>query len=122
MSSRRVVITGIGLVTPLGTDVNSSWNGLISGRSGIKPITQFNTDTFACKIAGTIDDFTPEKYIDPRDLKKMDLFIQYGIAAATEAIEDSGWKATDELSADRTKIESLKANNSKDFLKLEMCF
>ncbi|MCC8417447.1 MAG: beta-ketoacyl-ACP synthase II [Rickettsia endosymbiont of Bryobia graminum] len=104
MSSRRVVITGIGLVTPLGIDVKSSWEGLISGRSGIKTITEFNTDTLACKIAGIIDGFTPEKYIDPRDLKKMDLFIQYGIAAATEAIEDSGWKVTDELSGDRTGL------------------
>ncbi|XVN43347.1 MAG: beta-ketoacyl-ACP synthase II [Candidatus Rickettsia vulgarisii] len=104
MSSRRVVITGIGLVTPLGVDVKSSWDGLVVGRSGIKPITQFNTNTLACKIAGIIDGFTPEKYIDPRNLKKMDLFIQYGIAAATEAIEDSGWKATDELSANRTGL------------------
>lgn len=104
MSFRRVVITGIGLVTPLGLDVKSSWDSLVAGRSGIKSITHFNTDTLACKIAGIIDGFTPEKYIDPRDLKKMDLFIQYGIAAATEAIEDSGWKATDELSSNRTGL------------------
>ncbi|WP_375326805.1 beta-ketoacyl-ACP synthase II [Candidatus Tisiphia endosymbiont of Nemotelus uliginosus] len=109
MLTRRVVITGLGLVTPLGNNVKSSWNGIIEGRSGIKSITGFNVDNLACKIAGIIDKsdsngFNPEAYINPRSLHKMDLFIQYGIAAAVEAIEDSGWKATDELSANRTGI------------------
>lgn len=109
MLTRRVVITGLGLVTPLGNNVKSSWNGIIEGRSGIKSITGFNVDNLACKIAGIIDKsgsngFNPEAYINPRSLHKMDLFIQYGIAAAIEAIEDSGWKATNELSANRTGI------------------
>lgn len=109
MSTRRVVITGLGLVTPLGNNVKSSWNGIIEGRSGIKPITGFNVDKLACKIAGIVDKsspngFNPEQYINPRSLHKMDLFIQYGIAAAADAIEDSGWKATNELSANRTGI------------------
>ena len=109
MSARRVVITGIGLITPLGIDVKSSWDGIIQGRSGIKPITEFDTSNLACKIAGLVDKsaehgFNPENYISPRDIHKMDLFIQYGIAAAIEAIEDSGWKPQDELSQDRTGV------------------
>ncbi len=108
MSARRVVVTGIGLVTPLGIDVKASWSGIINGKSGIKTITNFDTTNFACKIAGIVDrsenGFNPENFIDPRSIHKMDLFIQYGIAAAIEAIEDSGWKATDESSADRTGL------------------
>lgn len=108
MSTRRVVITGIGLVTPLGVGVQSSWNGIIDGKSGIKEISAFDTTNFACKIAGTVDKsengFKPEDFIDLRSIHKMDLFIQYGIAAATEAIEDSGWKVKDERSADRTGL------------------
>ncbi|WP_341747959.1 beta-ketoacyl-ACP synthase II [Candidatus Tisiphia endosymbiont of Dascillus cervinus] len=109
MSTRRVVITGIGLITPLGVGVKPSWEGIIKNRSGIKSITRFDTSNLACKIAGTVDHstdngFNPEKFIDPRNVHKMDLFIQYGIGAATEAIEDSGWKVKDELSGDRTGL------------------
>ncbi|KAJ6644893.1 3-oxoacyl-[acyl-carrier-protein] synthase 2 [Pseudolycoriella hygida] len=109
MTTRRVVITGVGLVTPLGNNARSSWDNLIKGRSGIKPITEFNVDNLACKIAGIIDKsdndgFNPEKYIAPRNLHKMDLFIQYGIAASTEAIEDSGLEVVDELSASRIGV------------------
>lgn len=109
MSTRRVVITGVGLITPLGKNVRSSWQGLIEGRSGIKPITDFNVDKLVCKIAGIIDKtgangFNPEEYIHPRNMHKMDLFIQYGIAAASDAIEDSGWRATDEVAANRTGV------------------
>ncbi len=106
MSTRRVVITGIGLVTPLGIGVKLSWENIIKGLSGIKTITRFDTTNLACKIAGTInsEDFNPENFINPRDVHKMDLFIQYGIVAATEAIEDSGWQVKDELSGDRTGL------------------
>jgi 3-oxoacyl-[acyl-carrier-protein] synthase II len=105
MSSRRVVVTGIGLLTPLGVGVKSSWDALIAGRSGIRLITKFDTSNLVSKIAGTIDDsFTPEDFINPREVHKMDLFIQYGIAAATEAIKDSGWEVKDELSGDRTGL------------------
>ena len=106
MSFRRVVVTGIGLVTPLGVGVKSSWDGIVEGRSGVKPITRFDISNLACKIASTVDEgkFDPEKFIDPRNVHKMDLFIQYGIAAATEAIEDSGWKISNELEGDRTGL------------------
>ncbi len=109
MSTRRVVVTGIGLITPLGMNVDSSWAGIMQGKSGIKKITEFDTSNFPCKIAGSLDrspetGFNPENYIAPRDVRKMDLFIQYGIAAATEAIEDSGWKPVNEEQQDRTGV------------------
>lgn len=109
MSIRRVVVTGIGLITPLGNNACSSWSGILQGKNGIKQITDFDTSSFACKIAGLVDrnpesGFDPEKYIPARDIRKMDLFIQYGIGAASEAIEDSGWKPEDEFSRDRTGL------------------
>jgi 3-oxoacyl-[acyl-carrier-protein] synthase II len=109
MVGRRVVVTGIGLITPLGIDVTSSWEGIIKAKSGIKKITSFDTSKLPCKIAGTIDrtegvGFNPENYIEPRDVRKMDIFIQFGIAAATQAIEDSGWLPQTEEDRDRTGV------------------
>jgi len=107
--SRRVVITGIGLVTPLGVGVDTSWSGILEGRSGIKRITGFDVSNLSSKIAGLVDrnpesGFNPENYIPARDVRKMDLFIQYGIGAASAAIDDSGWKPEDEFSKDRTGL------------------
>lgn len=105
MQKRRVVITGIGAVTPLGLNTKSTWDNILQSKSGIKEISYFDTTSFQVKIAGQIDSsFNPEDYIDPRDIRKMDLFIQYGMAAASEAIEDSGWKPEDDLSLDRTGV------------------
>lgn len=108
MTSRRVVITGIGLVTPLGVGVKASWSGILQGKSGIKKISHFDASNFSCKIAATVDrsegGFNPEDFIDARDIRKMDIFIQLGIAAATEAINDSGWKPQTELEQDRTGV------------------
>ncbi len=108
MAARRVVVTGIGLVTPVGVDVESSWSAILQGKSGIKKIQDFDVTNAPCKIAATVDfspnGFDPEKFIEPRDLRKMDLFIQYGIAAAAQAVEDSGWKPTDDFGCDRTGV------------------
>jgi 3-oxoacyl-[acyl-carrier-protein] synthase II len=109
MHSRRIVITGLGLVTPLGANVRDSWDNLLQGKSGIKLITGFDTSKLSCKIAGIVDiisetGFNPEKYIEKSDLRKMDLFIQYGIAAAAQAINDSGWLPEDEAQKDRTGV------------------
>lgn len=105
MQKRRVVITGIGAITPLGLDVKTTWDNLIKSKSGIKKITYFDTTSFPVKIAGQLDSsFNPDNYIEPRDVRKMDLFIQYGIAAASEAIEDSGWKPSDDESLNRTGV------------------
>jgi 3-oxoacyl-[acyl-carrier-protein] synthase II len=90
---RRVVVTGLGLVTPLGTGVQNNWNSLISGRSGIRPIDRFpNVEAFATRIAGQVPDFRAEDFIEPKEIKKMDLFIQYSVAAAAMAMEDSGFR------------------------------
>jgi 3-oxoacyl-[acyl-carrier-protein] synthase II len=88
--SRRVVVTGVGLVTPLGTGVQKNWEALIAGRSGIRKIDRFpNIDAFASRIAGQVPDFRAEDFIEAKEIKKMDLFIQYSVAAASMAMEDS---------------------------------
>jgi 3-oxoacyl-[acyl-carrier-protein] synthase II len=89
---RRVVVTGVGLVSPLGTGVEKNWQALMEGRSGIRKITRFPAEGFASRIAGEVSDFKAENYIEPKEIKKMDLFIQYAIGAATMAMDDSGLK------------------------------
>lgn len=108
--NKRVVITGLGLITPVGLNVKSSWDNIVQGVSGIKTITAFDTSKLACKIAGILnsskeDGFKLENFMKTEDvnrLSKMDKFIHYGVAAATEAIEDSGWLPEDQKSRDRT--------------------
>jgi len=104
MSPRRVVITGIGMITSLGLNAKDSWDGILSGKSGVKNIVEFDTSKLPCKIASTIPNFSPENYIAARDVRKMDRFIQMGIAAAIEAVEDSGWKPEGELARDLTGV------------------
>ena len=94
MNKRRVVITGLGMITPLGIGVKGSWEGLIAGRSGIKRITQFDSSNFPTKIAGEVQDFNPEDYIEYKEIKKMDRFIHFAIAATKMAIDDSGLQIT----------------------------
>ncbi len=102
-SERRVVVTGLGLVTPLGTGVKKTWEALVDGRSGIGPITKFDAAAFDCKIAGEVKDFDPEAYLDRKDVKKMDVFIQYAIAGAQMAMDDSGL-TIDESNAERVGV------------------
>jgi 3-oxoacyl-[acyl-carrier-protein] synthase II len=89
VSGRRVVVTGIGLVTPLGNDVATNWESLRCGRSGIGRITRFDPSPLSVRIAGEVHDFDPGAFIDARDLKKMDTFCQYAVAAAQMAIDDA---------------------------------
>ena len=96
MSKRRVVITGLGLLTPVGLNVEQTWANIKDGKSGISPITKFDTDKFSVKFAGTIPDFDVNKYISAKDVKKMDPFIHYGIAVGIQAFEDSGLEVTEE--------------------------
>jgi 3-oxoacyl-[acyl-carrier-protein] synthase II len=96
MTKRRVVITGLGAVTPVGPDVHSSWVALMAGQSGIDSISTFDTAGFPCSVAGEAMSFEPEKVILPKELKKMDRFIQMGLVAGIEAIEDSGLEVTDQ--------------------------
>ena len=90
MSKRRVVITGLGILSPLGADLASSWEGIVAGRSGIGPITHFDVSAFPTRIAGEVPDFDPTKWIAPKDLKKMDPFVHYGVGASMMAIADAG--------------------------------
>jgi 3-oxoacyl-[acyl-carrier-protein] synthase II len=96
MTKRRVVVTGLGAVTPVGPDVESSWAALMAGTSGIDTISTFDTEGFACSVAGEAMDFAPENVIAPKELKKMDRFIQMGLVAGIEAMEDSGLEVTEQ--------------------------
>ena len=87
--TRRVVITGVGLVTPLGTGVDKNWQALMDGRSGIGPVTRFDVSDFPTRIAGEVKDFHAEEFIEKKEIKKMDLFIQYAVAAAKMAMDES---------------------------------
>lgn len=93
---RRVVITGLGLVTPLGVGVPKTWSAILSGQPGVGPITRFDASDYPCRIAGEVKDFNPADYIEKKDIKKMDTFIQYAVAASQEAVDDAGLKITPE--------------------------
>jgi len=95
LSKRRVVITGLGTVSPVGLDVSSSWENILAGKSGIGPIEHFDISEFTVRFGGTVKGFDPGDLIPAKDTKKMDMFIQYGIAAAAEAMKDSGLEITD---------------------------
>ncbi len=103
MNKRRVVVTGLGMITPLGIGVQKSWENLIAGKSGIRRITQFDASAFPTQIAGEVEGFNPEDYIEPKEIKKMDRFIHFAIAAAQMAMDDSGLKIT-EANAERTGV------------------
>jgi 3-oxoacyl-[acyl-carrier-protein] synthase II len=90
--NRRVVVTGLGMVTPLGTGVDKNWEAVCAGKSGIGPITRFDASDFSCQIAGEIKDFRPEDFMDNQIVRRFDIFIHYGIASARMAMEDSGLK------------------------------
>lgn len=90
MSKRRVVVTGLGLVTPVGNTVDTTWKALLSGKSGIAPITKFDASEFTTRFSGSVKDFDVEQYVTKKDARKMDLFIQYGMAAGIQAVEDAG--------------------------------
>lgn len=93
---RRVVVTGLGLITPVGIGIRASWDALIQGRSGICSITTFDASELPVRIAGEVKGFDPSLYVEQKEIKKMDKFIHYAMAAATMAMEDSGFKITDE--------------------------
>ena len=90
MSRRRVVVTGLGCISPVGNTVEQSWANLIAGQSGIDLITKFDASNFACKIAGEVKGFDLESYISAKEARTMDTFIHYGIAAAVQAVQDAG--------------------------------
>lgn len=100
MSRRRVVVTGMGLLTPVGNTVKETWENIVKGNSGIGPIEHFDVSAYTTTFGGSIKAFDAADYMDPKDARKMDFFIQYGMAAGVQAIEDSGLIVT-EANADR---------------------
>ena len=109
-AKRRVVITGVGLVTPLGVGTLPNWEALLAGQSGIGPITKFDTARFSTRIAGEVKGFDPLDFVDRKEVRKMDPFIQYAVAAAHFAVEDSGHPL--EASASTTGAGSTSARGS----------
>ncbi|MFC0139250.1 beta-ketoacyl-ACP synthase II [Erwinia mallotivora] len=96
MSKRRVVVTGLGMLSPVGNTVESTWNALVAGQSGISLIDHFDTSAYATRFAGLVKDFNCEEFISRKDQRKMDAFIQYGIVAGIQAMQDSGLVVTEE--------------------------
>jgi len=97
---KRVVITGLGAVSPLGNSVDELWDGLTAGRSGIGPLTRFDASEYPVRFAGEVREFDPSRWIAPKEVKKLDRFLQFGVAAALMAVEDSGFEVTDENADD----------------------
>lgn len=95
MSRRKVVVTGIGLLTPVGSAVKDTWSNILAGKSGAAPIDFFDASQFATRFSASVKDFDLEPYMSPKEGRKMDLFIQYGMVAAAQAIDDSGIEASD---------------------------
>ncbi|WP_090830371.1 MULTISPECIES: beta-ketoacyl-ACP synthase II [unclassified Bacillus (in: firmicutes)] len=96
MNKRRVVVTGVGAVTPLGNDVNTTWKNILAGKSGVGPLTRVNADEYPAKVAAELKDFNPENFIDKRDARKMDRFTQYAVAASLMAVKDAELNITEE--------------------------
>ena len=96
MSKRRVVVTGLGLLTPVGNNVEESWKNIVAGKSGIAPITAFDASQFSTRISGSVKDFDVTEYLTAKDARKMDVFIHFGIAAGIQALDDSGIEVSEE--------------------------
>jgi 3-oxoacyl-[acyl-carrier-protein] synthase II len=96
LSQRRVVVTGLGIVSPVGLSVPEAWDNIVAGASGIRPITEFDVSEFPVRFGGTIEDFDASDYVSKKDARKMERFIHYGVAAGTQAIRDAGLEINDQ--------------------------
>jgi len=103
MSSRRVVVTGLGLISPVGNSVDEGWQNLLAGRSGITAITRFDASAFSCRIAGEVKGFKVEDWFSAKDARHMDTFIHFGLAASIQAIRDAGLPTNDQLSEEQAE-------------------
>ncbi len=103
MSKRRVVITGLGLISPVGNDVATGWSNLVAGKSGIGPITRFDASSLSTRFAGEVKDFDPSAWLPPKEVRHFDTFIHYGVAAGLQAFRDCGLEVT-EANAERIGI------------------
>ena len=101
---RRVAVTGMGVISPLGIGIDENWAALCNGKSGIAPITKFDTNSFPIEIAGEVRDFDPQQYIGHKEVKKMDIFIHYAVAASQLALKDSGFEIS-EKNAERVGVQ-----------------
>lgn len=99
MSRRRVVVTGIGMLTPVGNTVQETWENILAGKSGAAPIEHFDASAFATRFSASVKEFAIDEYMSAKDARKMDLFIQYGMAAAIQAVNDAGLEVTEANSA-----------------------
>jgi 3-oxoacyl-[acyl-carrier-protein] synthase II len=104
MDLKRVVVTGLGALTPLGNTVTDYWNGLVSGVSGAGPITRFDASKFKTQFACEVRDFDPQSILDRKEARKLDLFSQFGLAAAIQAVEESGFTGSDNFKPDRVGV------------------
>lgn len=104
MSKRRVVITGLGILSPVGNTISDAWQNIVAGKSGITKITRFDASAFTSQIAGEVKDFDVKEYIPPKDARRMDHFIHYGMAAAISAIKDAGIDDTSSLNSERIGV------------------
>ena len=103
MNSRRVVVTGLGLISPVGNSVAEGWKNLLAGQSGIAEITKFDASAYACRIAGEVRGFQVEDYFPAKDARHMDAFIHYGLAASIQAIRDAGLRTNEQLGAEEAE-------------------
>lgn len=103
MSKRRVVVTGLGIISPVGNNIDTAWDNVLNGRSGVAPITHFDASAFSTRFAAEVKDFSVDPWMSGKDARKFDVFVHYGVAAGMQAIEDSGLEITDE-NADRIGV------------------
>jgi len=103
LTKKRVVVTGIGMVTPLGLNVVDTWQAILASKSGVRPVTHFDASDLSCRICSTVKDFDPLPYMTEKDARKRDLFVQFGVAAAAQAFQDSGLEVS-EANADRIGV------------------
>ena len=101
MQKRRVVVTGMGCLTPIGNTVDSFWESLLAGKSGASTITTFDVTDMPVKFSASVKNFEVDKYLDTKEQRKMDLFLQYGMAAAIDAVKDSG------IDSDKINLEKV---------------
>jgi len=104
MMKRRVVITGMGAISPLGSDLNTLWNNLVSGRSGVSTITAFDASELPTRIAAEVKDFNPEDYIDRKDARRMDRFVHFAVAASKLALQDADLHIGTNADPERTGV------------------
>ena len=103
MTRRRIAVTGLGVICPVGNTIKAAWDNILSGKSGIRPLSHFDVSGFSTRFGGTINDFSVTDYISPKDVKKMDPFMHYGLAAGIQAFQDSGVEVREE-NADRIGV------------------